>query len=197
MVTTVYLFRHGRTALNAAGMLRGRIDAPLDHVGKSEASRLGDLFAPVRLTRVISSPLGRSLETARAVARPHGLDVIVDDAFLDRDYGPWAGKSEQDVAARYGSVDDAPPDEIEPRERFERRVVAALERVAAQADGEFIAVVAHDAVNRALIRAFGETKGAGPSIPQPTGCWNRIVFEGGAAACDVVGALPGDGTAPR
>jgi uncharacterized membrane protein YkvA (DUF1232 family) len=33
-VTTVYLIRHGRTELNAGGWLRGRIDPPLDEVGR-------------------------------------------------------------------------------------------------------------------------------------------------------------------
>ncbi|MGH2843820.1 MAG: histidine phosphatase family protein, partial [Solirubrobacteraceae bacterium] len=44
-VVTVFLVRHGRTALNAAGVLRGHLDPPLDDVGVEEAGRLGELFA--------------------------------------------------------------------------------------------------------------------------------------------------------
>jgi broad specificity phosphatase PhoE len=196
MATTVYLVRHGRTALNAAGVLRGRIDEPLDSAGRAEARRLGSLFASVPLTRVIASPLKRSFETARMVAEPHGLAVTADPAFIDRDYGPWAGQPRQALAARYGSVDAAPADEVEPRAAFERRVATALERVARDADGGSVAVVAHDAVNRALIRVVGGRPRADMDPPQPTGCWNRFVFDGGGGTCEVVGAVPGDGIIP-
>jgi glucosyl-3-phosphoglycerate phosphatase len=195
MVTTVYLVRHGRTALNAAGLLRGRIDAPLDDAGRAEAARLGAFLAPVRLDRVVSSPLSRSVDTARAVAQPHGLPVELNAAFIDRDYGPWAGQSQADVEARYGSMDNAPENEVEPQARFEDRVVSALEGLVAQSEGQAVAVVAHDAVNRALIRALCSAwRGPACELPQPTGCWNRLVFDGGDAICRVVGAVAGDGT---
>lgn len=195
MVTTVYLIRHGRTALNAAGLLRGRIDEPLDDAGRAEASRLGSFLAPVGIDRVVSSPLSRSVDTARAIAEPRGLPVELDAAFIDRDYGPRAGKSQADVEARYGSVDNAPASEVEPRARFEDRVVTALEGLVARSEGQAVAVVAHDAVNRALIRAFCSAwRDPTVELPQPTGCWNRLVFDGRAVICQVVGAVAGDGT---
>lgn len=197
MVTTIYLVRHGRTALNAAGVLRGRIDEPLDDTGRSEASRLASLFAAVRLTRVVSSPLKRSLETAGIVADRHRLNVIVDDAFADRDYGPWAGRPQSELIARYGSVDAAPADEVEPRLRFEQRIVTALQDVARRSDGRSVAIAAHDAVNRALIRALCATwRDSTDEPPQPTGCWNRLVFDAQRVRCEVVGAVPGDGNLP-
>lgn len=197
MTTTLYLIRHGRTALNAAGMLRGRIDAPLDAVGRDEASRLGALFVDVRLHRIVSSPLSRSFDTACAIAAPHGLDVDTEDGFIDRDYGPWAGHSQAEVEARYGSLDAAPVDEIEPLSAFEQRLATAVANVLAEADGKAVAIVAHDAVNRALIRTYCAI-GPGPSasIPQPTGCWNRFLVDGKTVFLEVVGATPGDGAVP-
>lgn len=197
MTTTVYLVRHGRTALNAAGQLRGRIDAPLDEVGRSEAALLASLFAPVRLNQIITSPLKRTIETASAIAEPHSLEVNVDAAFVDRDYGPWAGRPREEVEARYGSLDDAPASEVEPKAEFERRVVAALETLVAHAAGRTVVVAGHDAVNRALIRGLCERyRSPSAELPQPTGCWNRLVFGGQDPVCEVVGARPGDGTEP-
>jgi len=197
MMTTVYLVRHGRTALNAAGQLRGRIDAPLDEVGRSEAARLASLFAPVRLDQIFTSPLKRTIATASAIAEPHGLKVSVDEDLVDRDYGPWAGRPRAEVEARYGSLDDAPASEVEPKAEFERRVVAALEALVAHAAGRVVVVAGHDAVNRALIREFCERYRSQPAeLPQPTGCWNRLVFGGQNPVCEVVGAQPGDGNEP-
>jgi glucosyl-3-phosphoglycerate phosphatase len=197
MATTVYLVRHGRTALNASGLLRGRIDEPLDAVGRTEASRLGVLFSRSPLSKVISSPLQRSVDTARAIAEPHGLTVTADPAFADRDYGPWSGKPLELLESRHGSVDQAPAQEVEARTAFHRRVVTALDGLVAGSPDEIVVLVGHDAVNKALIRAFCEAwRAPGAEIPQPTGCWNRLTFTGRGAVCDIVGAVPGDGSQP-
>ena len=42
------LVRHGRTALNAAGKLQGRIDEPLDEVGREQARRVAALVGRLR-----------------------------------------------------------------------------------------------------------------------------------------------------
>jgi hypothetical protein len=59
----IYLARHGRTALNAAGALRGQIDVPLDSVGQRQVSRLGVALAGKKPRLVISSPLLRAVTT--------------------------------------------------------------------------------------------------------------------------------------
>ncbi len=71
-MTTVLVIRHGRTALNADGALRGRVDVPLDEVGLAEAAQLGDLFEPVPLTVVVCSPLAcRRPQERRGRDRQH------------------------------------------------------------------------------------------------------------------------------
>ena len=39
--TVVYLARHGQTALNESGVLRGLLDPPLNDAGRKQAWRLG------------------------------------------------------------------------------------------------------------------------------------------------------------
>lgn len=126
--TTTYLVRHGQTALNAAGLLRGRLDPPLDPVGQRQAAALGDLFHDVKLLVVITSPLRRATQTAQPIAVASGAPLVVDVNLLDRDYGPWAGTASTDVERRFGSVDDAPG--VEPLEQFEHRVVCAVAELA-------------------------------------------------------------------
>ena len=55
--TRVYLARHGRTALNAEGRLRGLSDPPLDEVGVAESARLAEVLASKKPTGVSSSPV--------------------------------------------------------------------------------------------------------------------------------------------
>jgi hypothetical protein len=56
-VDRVYLARHGHTALNADGRLRGLSYPPLDEAGQVEAKRLAKALAAFGPMAVISSPL--------------------------------------------------------------------------------------------------------------------------------------------
>ncbi|MCA1842214.1 MAG: histidine phosphatase family protein, partial [Actinobacteria bacterium] len=83
-IAALYLVRHGQTALNAAGVLRGRLDPPLDEVGRAQAETLGQLFATVVIEIVVTSPLAGARETARSmppvepVRRPADRVQIID-----------------------------------------------------------------------------------------------------------------------
>jgi protein CrcB len=189
----VYLVRHGRTPLNAAGLLRGRIDTPLDPVGQHEARSLAEVFADIRLSAIVASPLARARDTAAAIAATTGLPVTVDAGLADRDYGPWAGTSQAAVEAEFGSLDAAPG--VEAAEEFSRRVIDAIARAAAAAESG-PAVVAHEAVNRHVIANLVPSLGAVAAIQQRTGCWNRLEREDGRWSAPIVNALPADGRRP-
>lgn len=84
--TRVFLPRHGRTALNAAGLLRGRLDPGLDAVGVLQALALAGVLGYQDLQLIVSSPLVRAVETAKKVALRAGLEVEVDERLVDRDF---------------------------------------------------------------------------------------------------------------
>lgn len=118
----LYLVRHGRTTANAEGRLLGRLDPPLDDVGRAQASAAASLLAG-RLrregpspsgvpaasvtgaaVRVVTSPLARCRATAEAVASALGevdavVDVEVDDRWVELDYGEFDGRPLGDVPA--------------------------------------------------------------------------------------------------
>lgn len=76
----LYVVRHGRTAANANRLLLGRADPPLDDVGEEQARRLAEALRP---DVVVSSPLVRARQTAAAF----GVDVDIDDRWIELDYG--------------------------------------------------------------------------------------------------------------
>lgn len=104
----VLLVRHGRTALNAANLLRGRLDPELDDVGLAEVTALAEALAERRPVRVVCSPLRRAVQTATAIGHRAGVRPEVDSWLTDRDYGDWAGRTKQDVIDQWGSLDAAP-----------------------------------------------------------------------------------------
>ena len=100
-MATVILLRHGRTSANASGILAGRTPGVhLDDVGQAQAVRAGERLAVVPLAALVTSPLERCRETARAVAtrqaaRPR---VRADKALTECDYGEWQGRPLRELA---------------------------------------------------------------------------------------------------
>src|SRR5690348_6344815 len=166
--TLVYLARHGQTALNESGVLRGLLDPPLDETGWRQAANLGAALGPRQPSLVVASPLLRARETAQPVADHAGLTVTPDGYLLDRDYGQWAGTPKDTVVAQWGSVDAAPG--VEPRSTVRSRAVAGLTALAQRFSRASVVAVSHDAVNREVLAALDPDLGAPDSIPQDNGC---------------------------
>jgi len=82
------LVRHGETEANAERRLLGRLESPLTARGRAQAVAVGRMLRPVG--RLVSSPLGRALDTASAL----GLDVPVevDERWIEVDYGEYDGE---------------------------------------------------------------------------------------------------------
>lgn len=165
----LYLVRHGQTALNAEGRLRGLSDPPLDETGLAEARNLAVAFATKRPSIVVSSPLERAVDTARVIAEAAGAARWVDEHFNDRDYGPQTGQLKEEVIARWGTVDDAPG--VEPAAAVLARARPGLDALLNDAPGLSVIVVTHDAVIRPLIASIDPTK---TDLAAPTGSWNDL-----------------------
>jgi alpha-ribazole phosphatase len=81
----LYLVRHGRTAANAKGLLQGRLDPPLDDIGRRQAQAIAALIGDV--DEVIASPLLRAQETASFFDRA----VTTDERWIELAYGEYEG----------------------------------------------------------------------------------------------------------
>jgi probable phosphomutase (TIGR03848 family) len=100
-MATVILLRHGRTSANVAGMLAGRSrGVHLDDVGRRQAEGAASRLAGVPLRDVVSSPLERCRETARAVvaAQEGSPRIHTDKGLTECDYGEWQGRPLKELA---------------------------------------------------------------------------------------------------
>lgn len=163
----VLLARHGETAYNYDGRLRGLANPELDGLGVQQALRLAEALSDQGLSAVYSSPLQRAVHTAQIIAGIAGVTHQADNAFNDRDYGPWTGELKSDVVERFGSVDAAPG--VEPTADVLRRVLPRLNSLPV-AVGAPVLVVTHDAVIRPILERI--QPGIEPSVP--TGSWAEI-----------------------
>ena len=90
-MSQIVLVRHGQTDANAAGLLLGRTDPPLNDAGRAQAAAVAERVAALGPERVISSPLLRTVPTAEVVAARCGLRVEIEDRLIEVDYGEYDG----------------------------------------------------------------------------------------------------------
>ena len=161
-MTVFHLIRHGEYD-GIDGVLNGRLPGrSLNAAGSAQAARLGAALAGVTLAAVVSSPLERARETAEPVARAQGRDVLLDEAFVELDFGTWTGLAfaalDGDPAWRLWNtargVAQVPGGEA--MLDVQTRAVSGLRRLRAEfPDGE-VAVVTHgDVIRGVLCAALG------------------------------------------
>ena len=155
----VYFLRHGETAWNAAGRLCGRTDVPLSAAGRQQARALARRLKPLAVEALYSSPLARSLETARVIGRALGLQPILDDRLVELNYGDWEGKTVSEIQSTDGEAfrawvanpaDKAPPGG-ETGQGLVRRVASFLDQLMLQPPRGNVVVVCHKTVCRLTV----------------------------------------------
>ena len=101
------LVRHGRTTANASGVLAGRTaGVRLDDVGAGQAERTAERLSVVPLSAVVTSPLERCRQTARAIlkAQPGTPTQATERGITECDYGDWQGRPP--TGRRFEDVDE-------------------------------------------------------------------------------------------
>jgi broad specificity phosphatase PhoE len=186
MTTRVLLIRHGDTPASQDHRFTGANDVPLSTEGRVHASALATRLARYPLDAAYASSMSRALETARAIAAVHALDVTPVPGLREIAHGVWDGLTRAEVLARW-------PKEVEEYNRdpytfapeggesgaavLERAIPAMQELVRANPD-RIIVVVAHKTTNRLLIAHY---LGIDPrlyrdKLAQRPACLNVIAF---------------------
>lgn len=152
------LARHGQTDYNVEGRLQGQIDIPLNEAGHGQARTLADALAGTRIDAIVASPLGRAMDTARAVASRHDLEVGSDPAYLERGFGQWEGMVDDEIRAQWPEQwkawkghDSLPSLGIEERSAVAERFARAARALLEQHPGQTVLVVSHGAAVRAAV----------------------------------------------
>lgn len=180
---TLIVVRHGRTAYNATGRLQGRTDNPLDEVGEEQARKVARHLAPSLDSRTVlmCSPLLRARQTAGAIALESGLDVTVDDRWIEIDYGIYEGVPQADVPAEVWSqwrTDTSyAPEAGESLDSVHDRVAAACEDLRVRLDGRTAVVVTHvSPIKSSIAWALGADVGIGWRTQLDTASVCRILL---------------------
>jgi probable phosphoglycerate mutase len=128
------LIRHGLTDWNEQGRLLGRQPIALNERGRAQAERAAEALRDHAIQAVFSSPQKRTVETAEAVARRHGLPVQSEEAIDEVWLGHWQGKLVSELRGdpdleKYIEDPTFVCDAIEPAVKVQERVVGFAERL--------------------------------------------------------------------
>ena len=101
MSTRIFLIRHGATILSAEDRFAGASDIPLSNEGREQVGRLAARLAHEKISAVYASPMGRTVETASILAKPHGLEVQKRDGLREISHGRWEKLTRREVEEKF------------------------------------------------------------------------------------------------
>lgn len=147
---SIFLIRHGETALNAARVLQTP-DTPLSERGLAQAEALARRLAAEGVTAILSSDLRRAVMTAERLRDACGAPLTLDPGLQERNFGDVRGRPYASLDADILSPSYEPPGG-ESWPAFRARVDAAWARVVAAraATAGDLAVVTHGLVCHVL-----------------------------------------------
>jgi broad specificity phosphatase PhoE len=93
----VVLVRHGETEWSRDGRHTGRTDIPLTEHGREQAEAVGAALRGRDFTAVLTSPLGRALETCQLAG--FGERAVQRDELMEWDYGAYEGRTTTEIRA--------------------------------------------------------------------------------------------------
>lgn len=95
------ILRHGETEWNRIGRMQGEDNSPLTETGRVQAAAQGRLLARFGISgwNIVSSPQGRSVETARIAVPERVQDIVLDARLAEITLGDWSGASRAEIMA--------------------------------------------------------------------------------------------------
>ena len=161
----IYLIRHGLTQANIEGKYIGETDLDLCEEGVEEIRDLKACFSYPAVGRVYTSPLRRSIQTARLLY-PEMTPLTVD-SLREYAFGAFENKTPEELKelpsyrSWIDSTQKTVPDGAEDPNAFGARVVEGLDRVIRDMMKDHIgdaAVITHAGVITAILTACGIPK---------------------------------------
>ena len=143
-MTTLYLVRHGETVDNANQIMQGQTQGELNENGIRQAREVRETWKDRQIDVVIASDLKRSIDTARIIAEPHGLEVITTPLLRERDWGDFTGRFIPDLK------NEVWPDNIETLENLLSRAGEFITYVKETFPGKKVLAVGHGIINKAI-----------------------------------------------
>ena len=155
----LYLLRHGQTEFNVKKLVQGRCDSPLTDLGRQQAKMAAAWLKAHNVTpdKVVSSPLGRTMDTASLVATELlSPDAAVEpcEGIIERSYGTFEeGPHDALPTDVWDPGEDLVPYGGEGSQALQARMVNTLTTLISAEDTKTLLAVSHGSASRQFIKA--------------------------------------------
>ena len=158
MSTTVLLVRHGQTKSNITGYFMGWSNEDISDPGYAQVQSLSSRLAKFPIATIYTSPLKRTMNTARILAEPHKLELNVLDDLTEIGLGDWQGLHRDEISQKWPEIwrqSRIDPSAVtfphgENFQQLTERAIRAFNRIVADNTNRHTLAVTHDAVIRVL-----------------------------------------------
>lgn len=164
---TVFI-RHGETEWNLQKKTQGRLDSPLTERGMQQARVAAYKLRDRSFNLIVSSPLGRAIETAKIIQNELDLDIELHKHpdLAERNFGILEGKVKDILMDEFPHFWDAEghflhesePQDGEPLQEFFTRIQRAVEYIRTISKEKSVIVVTHDGVLHAIAACLKRIK---------------------------------------
>ncbi|ACS79825.1 histidine phosphatase family protein [Maridesulfovibrio salexigens] len=161
----IAFIRHSVTEWNEEGRIQGHFNSPLTEHGRELAAGWRETLEPHTFDAVLTSDLGRTIETANIITEGLELPTIQLPGLREQDWGEWSGLTMDELHAKFpGKLDEEvakgwhfTPNNGENRTECAERGLKALEEGITEVlktidkDEIKILTVAHEGVIKSVI----------------------------------------------
>lgn len=146
--------RHGETKENKIGLLQGHLQGRLSDAGKEQAHMVALRLKNKKIDFIYSSDLARASDTAHKIARFHpNAKIVLTKDLRERNIGEYEGKLTSDFKWYSNEFQKLflNPKKGEDIEALFKRAKNFLNMIIAKHEHKSVLLVAHYAINKALI----------------------------------------------
>lgn len=88
----IYIVRHGKTKWIEEGRTQGRRQNRLNHAGILAVEKTAETLKNKKFDIIYSSPLMRTMQSARIINKYHNVNIIKDERLTEVDQGVFTGR---------------------------------------------------------------------------------------------------------
>ncbi len=159
----------------------GWSDVPLNQTGIDQAKKLSKDLQAVRLEVIYSSPLSRTLETAKIVAEPNKVEIIQDGALNERNNGILEGTIPKLEFPDIYHKKTTDPDFVIPGggesiNQHKRRVLDFMENITKISGANIIGISTSNGVAMSILEEYFDKEL--PTMNMPNSSYYSLDYDG-------------------
>ncbi len=156
----VVFIRHGQTEWNLVKKTQGHLNSPLTEKGLFQAKEVADKLKNYDFDLIVSSPLGRALETAKILSAELKIEKLITNVNLsERHLGVLQGKTKEESLVSFPQffnenqrfIHESEIPDGETLSQFLSRIKIGMEELKELSITNKMLVVTHDGVLHAIM----------------------------------------------